>query len=70
MFIDRYLLLRDELTILSKRLAFAINPWCFAICMNCFEKYISGFANVEDDSRNVPKRLRKTLKSIPDRNTG
>jgi len=34
----RYLLLRDELRILSKSLAFTGNPWCFAICMNCFEK--------------------------------
>jgi len=34
----RYLLLRDELRILSKSLAFTGNPWCFAICINCFEK--------------------------------
>ena len=56
MFIDRYLLLRDELRILSKRLAFAGNP-----CPNCFEKCSYCFANVEDDSKNVPKLLRKTV---------
>ena len=53
--------LRDELRILSKRLAVAGNPCCFAICKNCFEKCIYRFANVEDDSGNVPKRLRKTV---------
>ena len=56
MFIDRYLLLKDELRILSKRLAFAGNP-----CPNCFEKCSYCFANVEDDSKNVPKWLRKTV---------
>jgi hypothetical protein len=57
MFIETYLLLRDELRILSKRLSFAGNPWCFAICTNCFEKCTYCFANVEDVSRNAPKRL-------------
>ncbi len=58
----RYLFLRDELSILSKRLALAGNPWCFTICKSCFEKCTYCFANVKDDSRNVPKRLRKTVK--------
>jgi len=53
--------LRDELRILSKRLDFAGNLWRFAICTNCFEKYTYCFANVEHDSRNIPKRLRKTV---------
>ncbi len=57
----RYLFLRDELSILSKRLAFAGNPWCFAICTSCFEKCTYCFANVKDDSRDVSKQLRKTV---------
>ena len=58
MFIE---LLRDELRILSKRLAFAGNPWCFAIWTHCFEKCTYCFANFISDLRNVPKRLRKTV---------
>ena len=61
MFIDTDIYFRDELRIFSKRLAFAGNPWCFAICTNCFQECIYCFANVEDDSRNVPKRLRETV---------
>ncbi len=43
-FIDKYLLLRDKLKILSKLQAFAENPLCGAVCTNCFEKYF--FANI------------------------
>ncbi len=38
MFIDKYLLLKDELKILSKLQAFVGNPLCGAVCMSCFEK--------------------------------
>jgi len=60
-FLTDSLFLRDELRILSKRLAFAGNPWCFAICKKDFEKCNYCSENVVDDSRNVPKRLRKKL---------
>jgi len=50
----RYLLLRDELRILSKRLAF---PGVLLFVRNCFEKCTYCFTNVEDDLRNVQKRL-------------
>ncbi len=56
-----YLLLRDELKILSKLQAFAGNLLCGAVCTNCFEKCTYFFANIKDDSRNTPKRLRKTV---------
>ncbi len=45
---------------LSKLQAFAGNPLCGAVCTNCFEK-CTYFANIKDDSRNAPKRLRKTV---------
>ncbi len=57
-----YLLLRDELKILSKLQAFARNPLCGAVCTNCFEKCTYYFANIKDDLRNAPKRLRKTVR--------
>ncbi len=57
----KYLLLRDELKILSKLQAFAGNPLCGAVCTNCFEKCTYFFANIKDDSRNAPKRLKKKL---------
>ncbi len=56
-----YLLLREELKILSKLQAFAGNLLCGAVCTNCFEKFTYFFANIKDDSRNTPKRLRKTV---------
>ncbi len=59
----KYLLLRDELKIFCKLQAFAGNPLC-AVCTNCFEKCTYFFANIKDDSRNAPKRLRKTVKRI------
>ena len=34
----------------------------FFYLYNCFEKCIYCFTNVEDDSKNVPKRLRKNVK--------
>ncbi len=37
-YVHKYLLLRDELKILSKLQAFAGNPLCGAVCTNCFEK--------------------------------
>ncbi len=46
MFIDKYLLLRDELKILSKLQAFAGNPLCVAVCTNCFEKCTYFCANI------------------------
>ncbi len=46
MFIDKYLLLRDELKILSKLQAFAQNTLCGAVCTNCFEKCTYFFANI------------------------
>ncbi len=54
---NKYLLLRDELKILSKLQAFAL---CGAFCMKCFEK-CTYFANIKDDLRNAWKRLRKTV---------
>ena len=54
------LLLRNGLDILSKLQAFAGHPLCGAVCNNCFEKSTYWFANV-NDSRNVPKRLRKAV---------
>ncbi len=62
MFIDKYLLLRDKLKILSKLQAFAGNPlWCclyelFGKMHIVLCKYYS-----KGDSRNAPKRLRKTV---------
>ncbi len=53
----KYLLLRDELKILSKLQAFAGNTLCSAVCTNCFEKCTFFFANIKDDSRNAPKLL-------------
>lgn len=53
--------MRDELKILSKLQAFAGNPLCGAVCMNCFEKCTYFFANIKDDLRNAPKRLRITV---------
>lgn len=50
----RYFLLRDELRILSKRLAFTGNLSCFKKCTYCL-------ANGENDLRNAPKCLRKTV---------
>ncbi len=46
MFIDKYLLLRDELKILSKLQAFAGNILCGAVCTNCFKKCTYFFANI------------------------
>ncbi len=45
MFIDKYLLLRDELKILTRLQAFAGNPLCGAVCTTCFEK-CTYFANI------------------------
>ncbi len=56
-----YLLLRNELSILSKWHAFAGYQLGFAVCTNCFEKCINCCANVNSDVRNAPKRLRKTV---------
>ncbi len=56
-----YLLLRNELSILSKWHAFAGYQLGFAVCTNCFEKCINCWANVNSDVRNAPKRLRKTV---------
>ncbi len=53
--------LRDELKIMSKLQVFAGNLLCGAVCTNCFEKCTDFFANIKDDSRNAPKRLRKTV---------
>lgn len=33
----------------------------YAIPVICFEKWTHGFANVRDDSRNVPKLLRNAV---------
>lgn len=57
-------LLRDELRILNKLHDFAGNPWCCAVCTNCSEKCTYYFANFKNDSKNVPKRLRKTVIEI------
>ena len=51
-----------ELTCLKLQ-AFAGNTLCGAVCMNCFEKCIYCFTNVNDDSRNVAKQLRKIVKA-------
>lgn len=59
----KYLLLRDEIRILRKRLTFTSDQWCVAFCMNCFEKFAYCFTNVENDSRNAPKWLRKIAKT-------
>ncbi len=56
-----YLLLRNELSILSKWHAFAGYQLGFAVCTNCFEKCINCCANANSDVRNAPKRLRKTV---------
>ncbi len=56
-----YLLLRNELSILSKWHAFAGYQLGFAVWTNCFEKCINCCANVNSDVRNAPKRLRKTV---------
>ncbi len=56
-----YLLLRNELSILSKWHAFAGYQLGFAVCTNCFEKCINCCATVNSDVRNAPKRLRKTV---------
>ncbi len=45
MFLDKYLLLRDELKILSKLQAFTGNTLCGVVCTNCFEKCAYYFAN-------------------------
>lgn len=54
----------DRLRILNKLWAFAGKPLCCAVCTTCFEKCTYCFANVEDDLRNAPKRLRKTVMSF------
>ncbi len=59
--LHKYLLLRDELKILNKLQAFAGNPLCGAVCTNSFEKCTYFFANIKNDSRNAPKRRRKTV---------
>lgn len=41
--------LRDEPRTLSKRLAFAGNPCCLAICMCCFEKCTYCLANFKSE---------------------
>ncbi len=51
----------DELKMLSTLQVFAGDLLCGAVCTNCFEKYTDFFANIKDDSRNAPKRLRKTV---------
>ena len=56
-----YLLLRNELSILSEWHAFAGYQLRFAVCTNCFEKCTNCCANVNSDVRNAPKRLRKTV---------
>ncbi len=56
-----YLLLRNELSILSKWHACAGYQLGFAVCTNCFEKCINCCANVNSDVRNAPKPLRKTV---------
>ncbi len=62
MFIDKYLLLRDELTILSKLQAFTGNPLCGAVCTNCFEKCAYFFANITIRMiQEMHQRLRKTV---------
>ena len=38
---------------------------CGAVCVNRFEKCTYCFESVKNDSRNVPKRLRKTGKEVP-----
>ncbi len=53
--------LRDELKMLSTLQVFAGDLLCGAVCTSCFEKYTDFFANIKDDSRNAPKRLRKTV---------
>jgi len=52
-----YLLLRNELNIMSKLQAFAGNPLCGAVCTDCFKKCTFWFANIKDDLRNVSKQL-------------
>ncbi len=64
-----YILLRDELKILSKLHAFAGNPLSGAVCTNCFEKCTYFFANIKDELRNTPNLLRKTV-VLPDMNYG
>lgn len=59
-----YLLLRNELSILSKWHSFAGYQLGFAVCTNCFEKCTNSCANVDGDERNAPKRLRKTVKQL------
>ncbi len=54
MFIDK-----NTNFLVIKLQAFAGNPLCSAVCMNCFEKCTYVFVNFKDDSRNAPKRLRK-----------
>ncbi len=63
MFIDKYLLKIFSSSLKSKLQAFAGNPLFGAVCTNCFEKCTYFFANIteKDDSRNAPKRLRKTV---------
>ena len=41
--------------------AFAGTPLCGAVCANCLEKCTYFFVYVNDDLRNVPKRVRKTV---------
>ncbi len=49
----KYLLLRDELKILSNLQAFAGNLLCGAVCTDCFEKCTYFCANIKDDSINA-----------------
>ncbi len=46
LFIDKFLVLRDELQILSKLQAFAGHLLCGAVCINSFEKCTYLFVNI------------------------
>ncbi len=48
MFIDKYLVLRDELQILSKLQAFAGHLLCGAVCIKSFEKCTYFFVNITE----------------------